>query len=60
MPNLLRLGDGAVMRCKRFRYLWLSQAAAVAKTGRDTLVLRLPPGDYYQRFGTALACVAAL
>ena len=60
MLNLLRLGDGAVMRCKRFLYLWISQAAVVAKTGRDTVVLRLPPGEYYQRFGTALARVAAL
>ena len=60
MLNLLRLGDGAVMRCKRFLYLWISQAAVVSKTGRDTLVLRLPPGEYYQRFGTALARVAAL
>ena len=60
MLNLLRLGDGAVMRCKRFLYLWISQAAVVAKSGRDTVVLRLPPGEYYQRFGTALARVAAL
>lgn len=60
MLNLLRLGDGAVMRCKRFLYLWISQAAVVSKTGRDALVLRLPPGEYYQRFGTALARVAAL
>ena len=60
MLNLLRLGDGAVMRCKRFLYLWIIQAGVVAKTGRDTVVLRLPPGEYYQRFGTALARVAAL
>lgn len=60
MLNLLRLGDGAVMRCKRFLYLWISQAGVVAKTGRDTLVLKLPAGEYYRRFGTALARVAAL
>ena len=60
MLNLLRLGDGAVMRCKRFLYLWICQAGVVAKTGRDTLVLKLPAGEYYQRFGTALARVAAL
>ena len=60
MLNLLRLGDGAVMRCKRFLYLWINQAGVVAKSGRDTVVLRLPPGEYYQRFGTALARVAAL
>ena len=58
MLNLLRLGDGAVMRCKRFLYLWINQAGVVAKS--DTVVLRLPPGEYYQRFGTALARVAAL
>ena len=60
MLNLLRLGDGAVLRCKRFLYLWIYQAGVVAKTGRDTVVLKLPPGEYYQRFGTALARVAAL
>ena len=45
-------------RC--FLYLWIIQAGVVAKSGRDTVVLRLPPGEYYQRFGTALARVAAL
>ena len=60
MLNLLRLGHGAVLRCKRFLYLWIYQAGVVAKTGRDTVVLKLPPGEYYQRFGTALARVAAL
>ena len=34
MLNLLRLGDGAVMRCKRFLYLWINQAGVVAKSGR--------------------------
>ena len=33
MLNLLRLGDGAVLRCKRFLYLWIYQAGVVAKTG---------------------------
>ena len=60
MLNLLRLGDGAVMRCKRFLYLWINQAGVVSKSGRDTVVLKLPAGEYYQRFGTALARVAAL
>lgn len=55
MLNLLRLGDGAVMRCKRFLYLWINQAGVVSKSGRDTVVLKLPAGEYYQRFGTALA-----
>ncbi len=60
MLNLLRLGDGAVLRCKRFLYLWINQAGVVSKSGRDTVVLKLPAGEYYQRFGTALARVAAL
>ena len=60
MLNLLRLGDGAVMRCKPLLYLWINQAGVVANSGRDTVVLRLPAGEYYQRFGTALARVAAL
>ena len=60
MLNLLNLGDGAVLRCKRFLYLWMWQAAVVAKTGRDRVVLKLPAGEYYRRFSTALARVAAL
>ena len=60
MLNLLRLGDGAVMRCKRFLYLWITKRGWWPRAGRDTVVLRLPPGEYYQRFGTALARVAAL
>lgn len=60
MLNLLRLGDGAVLRCKRFLYLWMWQAAVVGKTGRDSVVLKLPAGEYFQRFSTALARVAAL
>ena len=58
--NLLGLGDGAVMRCGRFRYEWIWQAGIVAKTGRNTIVLKLPPGEYYQRFGVALARLATL
>ena len=30
MLNLLDLGDGAVMRFQRFRYLWIWQAGVVA------------------------------
>ena len=44
MLNLLNLGDGAVLRCKRFLYLWMWQAAVVAKSGRDSVVLKLPAG----------------
>ena len=60
MLNLLNLGDGAVLRCKRFMYLWMWQAAVVAKSGRDSVVLKLPAGEYFQRFSTALTRVAAL
>ena len=60
MLNLLGLGDGAVMRCGRFRYEWIWQAGIVAKTGRNTIVLKLPAGEYYQRFGVALARLATL
>ena len=58
--NLLALGDGAVMRCQRFRYEWIWQAGVVAKTGRNTVVLKLPAGEYLQRFGVALRRLAAL
>ena len=34
MLNLLQLGDGAVLRFKRFLYLWICQAGIVATTGR--------------------------
>ena len=36
MLNLLDLGDGAVMRFQRFRYLWIWQAGLVAMSGRNT------------------------
>ena len=36
--NLLDLGDGAVMRFQRFRYLWIWQAGLVAT--RNTVVLK--------------------
>ena len=51
--NLLHLGDGAVMRFQRFRYQWIWQAGTVAKSGRNTVVLKLPAGEYFQRFGVA-------
>ena len=59
MPNLLQLGDGAVLRFKRFLYLWICQAGMVATTGRGVL-LKLPAGEYYQRFGKAFSRLAAL
>ena len=58
--NLLDLGDGAVMRFQRFRYLWIWQAGVVAMSGRNTVVLKLPAGEYFQRFGVALARLATL
>ena len=58
--NLLHLGDGAVMRFQRFRYQWIWQAGTVAKSGRNTVVLKLPAGEYFQRFGVALARLATL
>ena len=60
MLNLLDLGDGAVMRCQRFLYQWICHAGVVAKTGRNTIVLKLPAGEYFQRFGVALARLATL
>ena len=58
--NLLQLGDGAVMRCQRFRYQWLWQAGVVANTGRNTILLKLPAGEHLQRFGVALRRLATL
>ena len=60
MLNLLQLGDGAVLRCQRFRYQWIWQAGVVAKTGRNTVVLKLPAGEYFRRFGVALSRLATL
>ena len=60
MLNLLHLGDGAVMRFQRFRYQWIWQARVVAKSGRNTVVLKLPAGEYFQRFGVAMARLATL
>ena len=55
MLNLLQLGDGAVLRFKRFLYLWICQAGMVA-TGR--VLLKLPAGEY--GFGKAFSRLAAL
>ena len=48
MLNLLDLGDGAVMRFQRFRYLWIWQAGVVPMSGvckRNTA--ELPRGEYF-------------
>ena len=60
MLDLLQLGDGAVLRCGRFRYQWIWQAGVVAKTGRNTIVLKLPAGGYLRRFRVALTRLATL
>ena len=60
MLNLLQIGDGAVLRFKRFLYLWICQAGIVATTGRGSVLLKLPAGEYYQRFGKAFSRLAAL
>jgi hypothetical protein len=60
MLNLLSLGDGAVLRFKRFLYLWINHACIVSKTGRNTVVIRMDPGEYFSRYGKALDAVARL
>ena len=60
MLNLLHLGDGAVMRFQRFRYQWIWQAGVVAMSGRNTVVPKLPAGEYSQRFSVAMAPLAIL
>ena len=60
MLNLLQVGDGAVLRFRRFLYLWICQAGVVAIPGRGRVLLRLPAGEYYQRFSKAFARLAAL
>ena len=58
--NIAGLGEGAVLRFKRFLYLWVYHAAVVAWSGNRTVVLRMDPGDYYARFGKALTAIASL
>ena len=48
------------MRCQRFLYQWIWHAGIVTKTGRNTIVLKLPAGEYYERFGGALPRLASL
>ena len=52
--------DHLMMRFQRFRYLWIWQAGLVAMSGRNTVVLKLPAGEYFQRFGVAMARLATL
>ena len=58
--NLLAVGDGAVLRFKRFLYLWINHACIVSKTGRETVVIRMDPGEYFSRYGKALDAIARL
>lgn len=58
--NILRLGNGAVLRFKRFLYLWIHHACAVSTTGRNTVVLRMDDGEYFNRYGMAMRAVASL
>ena len=60
MLNLLSIGDGAVLRFKRFLYLWINHACIVSKTGRDTIVIRMDPGEYFSWYGKALDAIARL
>ena len=60
MLNLLAVGDGAVLRFKRFLYLWISHACIVSKTARNTIVIRMDPGEYFSRYGKALDAIARL
>jgi hypothetical protein len=60
MLNLLSIGDGAVLRFKRFLYLWINRACIVSKTGRNTVVIRLDPGEYFSRYTNAMDAIARL
>jgi len=60
MLNLLQLGDGSVLRFKRFLYKWIYQAGIVSTTGRNTVVVRMAEGGYFHRFQRALARVDLL
>ena len=42
MLNLLRLGDGAVLRCKRFLYLWIRAGHGGAQVAARRALKRLP------------------
>lgn len=54
MLNLLNIGDAAKLRFKRFLYLWIYRASVVSPTGGNRIVLRIDPGEYFQRFHFAM------
>ena len=60
MLNLLDLADGAVLRFKRFLYLWINHACIVSKTGRNTVVIRMDSGEYFSRYSKAIGAIAAI
>ena len=57
--NLLA-GMAAVMRFQRFRLCRSGKPGVVAMSGRNTVVLKLPAREYFQRFGVAMARLATL
>ena len=60
MLNLLQLGDGAVPAFKRFCICGYAKRGWWQRTGRGSVLLKLPAGEYYQRFGKAFSRLAAL
>ena len=60
MLNLLAIGDSAVLRFKRFLYLWINHACVVSKTGRNTVVVRMNPGEYFSQYANAHDAIARL
>ena len=60
MLNLLSIGDGAVLRFKRFLYLWITHACIVSKTGRTTVVIRMDTDEYFSRYSKANSAIASL
>ena len=60
MLNLLSIGDGAVLRFKRFLYLWINHACIVSKTSRNTVVISMDSGEYYSKFSQVIETIAAI
>ena len=60
MLNLLKIGDGSVLRFKRFLYQWIYCASIVSTTGRNMVVIRMTADSYFHRFQRALTRVDLL
>jgi len=58
--NLLNIGDAATLRFKRFLYLWIYRASVVSLTSGNKIVLRIDPGEYFQRFQYAMSQLQTL